>query len=423
MNLAVIIALSVFIVKYLFIITEKVHRTIISITGAVLMVMLGILNQKEAIDGIDFNTIGLLVGMMIVVGIARQSGFFQAMALYVAKFCKGKPIGIFIFLSFIVAIFSAFLNNVTVVLLMVPVTFVITNNLKVSPYPYLVGIILFSNFGGAATLIGDPPNTLIGSAANLTFNDFVYNLAPVVFLVCIVAAGLLIFLYRKELKTTDEDRAKVMRFNPKEAISDWPLLYKSLFVIGLIIIGFMTYDYTGIEAATMAMGGAALLLLLTVHDPEVHLKEIEWITIFFFIGLFILVSGIEHVGVIELMAQKLIVATGGNIKLTTLIVLWGSAVLSAVVDNVPFVATMIPLIKEIGVITGANITVLWWVLALGADIGGNATLVGASANLVVKGIAEKEGECIRFGKYMKVALPMTIVSLLICTAYVFVRYF
>ncbi|MCB9798869.1 ArsB/NhaD family transporter [Candidatus Nomurabacteria bacterium] len=423
MDLTSLSALIIFVGTFFIIVTEKVHRTIIALLGAILMVMLGVLNQQEAIEGVDFNTLGLLVGMMVIVGIARQSGFFQAMALSVSKLCKGKPIPIFILLCSIVGIFSAFLNNVTVVLLMVPVTFVITNNLKISPYPYLIGIIMFSNFGGAATLIGDPPNTIIGSAAGLSFNDFINHIAPVVIVICIICAAVLLWIYRKEFHTTDERREKVMKFNPRDAITDWPLLYKSLAVIFLVVVGFVTYDMTGIEAATMALGGAALLLLLTVDDPEVHLQQIEWITIFFFIGLFVLVAGIEHVGIISSLASNLMEATGGDLKLTAIVMLWGSAILSAIVDNVPFVATMIPFIKDIGSLTGADVTVLWWVLALGADIGGNATLIGASSNLVVRGIAEKEGECIHFFRYMKVAMPLTVLALLISTGYVLIRYF
>ncbi|OGH66519.1 MAG: hypothetical protein A3B90_00755 [Candidatus Magasanikbacteria bacterium RIFCSPHIGHO2_02_FULL_41_13] len=422
MSYTFIAALLIFVVTYAIIISEKLHRTIIALSGAVLMILLGILNQKVALEGVDFNTLGLLIGMMIVVGIAKQCGMFQYVAILAAKIGRGRPIPIFLLLGFIVAIFSAFLDNVTTVLLMVPVTFVVTHNLKVNPKPFLIAIILLSNIGGTATLIGDPPNILIGSAAGLSFNDFLLNLAPVVLVVTFVTLVLLYFWYRKELISTPEAQAAIMKFNPKDAISNKSLLIKSLFVLGLILLGFFTHSITHIEGATIAMAGAALLLLLTVHEPDEHLRDVEWTTIFFFIGLFILVTGLEHVGAIRIMAEKLIELTQGNLAATTLTILWGSAILSAIVDNIPFVATMIPLLKDVGTITGLPLAPLWWALALGADIGGNATLVGASANVVVSGMAAKEGHKLGFGEYMKVAIPLTFVGLLICTVYIYLRY-
>lgn len=416
------VAIAVFLVTYAIIISEKLHRTIVALSGAVLMILLSVINQEAAIHGIDFNTLGLLIGMMIIVGIAKDSGMFQYVAIWAARAGKGKPIPIFLILGGIVAVFSAFLDNVTTVLLMVPVTFVLTNNLKVNPKPYLIGTILLSNIGGAATLIGDPPNILIGSAAGLTFNDFLVHMAPASLMVTLVTAALLYFKYRSSLTSTPESAEAIMKFNPNEAITDRPLLIKSLIVLGLVIVGFITHSMTHIEGATIAMAGAALLLLLTVHDPEEHLRGVEWGTIFFFIGLFILVTGLEHVGAIRMMAEQLIVLTKGDPTATTLIVLWGSAVFSAIVDNIPFVATMIPLIKDIGALSGLPLMPMWWALALGADIGGNATLVGASANVVVSGIAAREGHKIGFGEYMKVALPITFVGLLICTAYIYLRY-
>lgn len=422
MSYTFIAAIIIFVVTYAIIISEKLHRTIIAILGAILMILLGVLHQEEAIKGIDFNTIGLLIGMMIVVGIAKQCGMFQYVAIWAAKVGRGKPIPIFLLLGVIVAVFSAFLDNVTTVLLMVPVTFVVTHNLKINPKPFLIATILISNIGGTATLIGDPPNILIGSAAGLSFNDFLIHLAPVSVVVTLVTLVMLYFWYRKELVSTPEAQASIMKFNPKDAITNKSLLIKSLVVLSLILVGFFTHSITHIEGATIAMAGAALLLLLTVHEPDEHLREVEWTTIFFFIGLFILVAGLEHVGAIRIMAEKLIEVTKGNMVATTLTILWGSAIFSAIVDNIPFVATMIPLLKDIGVITGLPMAPMWWALALGADIGGNATLVGASANVVVSGMAAKEGHKIGFGEYMKVAIPLTIVGLIICTVYVYLRY-
>ncbi|KKW42831.1 MAG: hypothetical protein UY92_C0003G0037 [Candidatus Magasanikbacteria bacterium GW2011_GWA2_56_11] len=416
------IAIVLFVFTYAVIISEKIHRTIVALLGASLMILLGILHQEKAIEGIDFNTLGLLIGMMIVVGIAKQSGMFQYVAIWAAKMGRGKPIPIFLILGGIVAVFSAFLDNVTTVLLMVPVTFVVTNNLKVNPKPFLIGTILLSNIGGTATLIGDPPNILIGSAAGLTFNQFLVNLAPASLLVTGVTLGLLYFWYRKQLVAAPESQAAIMKFDPKEAISSRSVLVKSLIVLGLVLVGFFTHSVTHLEGATIAMAGAALLMLLTVREPDDHLREVEWSTIFFFIGLFILVTGLEEVGAIRMLAEKLLEVTGGNMTATTLSVLWGSAIFSAVVDNIPFVATMIPLIKDVGAISGLPLLPLWWALALGADIGGNATIVGASANVVVSGIAGREGHKIGFGEYMKVAVPITIVGLIVCTIYVYLRY-
>ncbi|PIR78380.1 MAG: hypothetical protein COU28_01870 [Candidatus Magasanikbacteria bacterium CG10_big_fil_rev_8_21_14_0_10_36_16] len=422
MGISFWITLVVFVVTYAIIISEKVHRTVIAMAGAGLLVLLGIVTQEKAIEGIDFNTLGLLIGMMIIVGIAKHSGMFQYVAIWATKVGKGNPIKIYILLLVIVAVFSALLDNVTTVLLMIPVTFVVAHNLKIHPKPFLIGAILLSNIGGTATLIGDPPNILIGSASGLTFNDFLFNLAPISLFVSTVTIGLLVFIYRKQLVATPEDQATIAKFNPKEAISDVKLLKKALFVLGIVLVGFFTHGATHLEGATIALGGAALMLLLTMHDPEEHLKEVEWTTIFFFMGLFILVVALEEVGAIRMLAEGLLKLTGGNMIATTMSVLWGSAVFSAIIDNIPFVATMIPLIKDLGAISGLPLVPLWWVLALGADIGGNATLVGASANVVVSGIAGREGYRIGFGEYMKIALPLTFVALVMCSIYVFFRY-
>jgi len=419
----VVLAVVVFAVSYAVIISEKVHRTIVALMGASIMILLGIVNQEQAIEGIDFNTLGLLIGMMVIVGLARHSGMFQFVALAAAKIGKGNPVKIFALLGLITAVFSALLDNVTTVLLMVPVTFVIARNLKLNPKPFLFNTILLSNIGGAATLIGDPPNILIGSAAGLSFNDFAWNMMPVSFLIIGITSGILLWWYRKDLVPVEGTAESIMQFTPREAITDWPLLWKSLGVMGIVLLGFLTHASTQLEGATIALFGAALLLLLTMHEPEEYLREVEWPSIFFFIGLFILVVGIEHVGVIEWLAQQLISVTQGNAHAMILATLWGSGFFSAAIDNIPFVATMIPLIKNIGEFTGIPLAPLWWALALGADIGGNATIVGASANVVVSGMAEKEGHKIGFVEYMKTAVPLTIVALLVCTAYVMLRYF
>lgn len=422
MSALFITAVVLFVVAYALIISEKVHRTVVALGGAILMILFGVLNQEQALEGVDFNTLGLLIGMMVIVGIARHSGMFQYMAIWTSKVGKGKPVPIFILLGLLTAVLSALLDNVTTVMLIVPVVFVVANNLRLNPKPFLIGAILLSNIGGSATLIGDPPNILIGSAAGLSFNDFLIHMAPISFIVTLVTIAMLYWWYRKDLVMQPGTQESIMAFRPEEAITDKPLLWKSLFTIGLVLVGFFTHSVTHLEGATIALAGAALLLILTMHEPEEYLREVEWTTIFFFSGLFVLVTGLEHVGAIRMLAEQLIATTGGNVNFLTIALLWGSGIFSAVVDNIPFVATMIPLIKDIGAISGIALGPLWWVLALGADIGGNATIVGASANVVVSGMAGKEGHRIGFGEYMKVAIPMTVVGLLLCTVYVWMRY-
>lgn len=416
------IAVLVFIATYAIIISERIHRTVIALAGATMMIILGVMNQERAVEGVDFNTLGLLIGMMIIVNIAKKSGMFQFVAITAAKAGKGKPMPVFILLGLIVAVFSAFLDNVTAVLLMVPVIFVVANNLKINPKPMLIAAILLSNIGGTATLIGDPPNILIGSAAGISFNDFLINLAPISLTVMFVTLGMLYFWYRKELISTPEAQALIMKFDPRKAISNHGLMKKSLLVIGLVLLGFFTHSSTHLEVATIALAGAALLLLIACFEPDECLRDVEWSSIFFFIGLFVLVTGLEEVGAISMMASKLIEATNGDQVVTTIAILWGSAFFSAVVDNIPFVATMIPLVKDVGAMTTLDLAPLWWALALGADIGGNATIVGASANVVVNGMAEREGYKFGFIEYMKTAVPITIAGLLICTAYIYFRY-
>ena len=422
MDTTFLLAVGVFLASYAIIISERIHRTVAALAGAVLMVLLGVVSQEQAIDGIDFNTLGLLIGMMVVVGIAKNSGMFQYLAIWIAKAGQGKPKKIFPFLMITVAVLSGVLDNVTTALLMVPVMFVIANNLKITPKPFLIGTILFANIGGVATLIGDPTNILIGSAAKLTFNDFLVNTGPAALMAALIVGGILYLKFGKQMVASPEAQASIKNFIPREAISDWKLLWKSFIVIGLILIGFITHSVTHLEGATIALGGAALLLLLTMTDPEHHLKEVEWPSIFFFVGLFILVVGLEEAGVITLMAERLIDLTGGKLLATGMIILWGGAILSAVIDNIPLVATMIPLVHKIGALTGIDVTPLWWALSLGGNAGGNATLIGASTNVVVSGIAAREGHKITFFEYLKIALPITLTVITFFSGYLYFRY-
>jgi Na+/H+ antiporter NhaD/arsenite permease-like protein len=427
------IAVLLFVATYALIMSEKVNRAILALLGAGLLILLGVITQSEAMASVDFNTLGLLLGMMLIVNITRRSGLFQYVAIWSAKKVKASPWGVMLMMSIVTAVFSAFLDNVTTVLLTVPVTLLITEELKVKPYPYLFAQIFASNIGGTATLIGDPPNIMIGSATGLTFNDFALALTPVIIVVMAATMVPLWFIWGRHLSTDEEHRQRVMNFNEREAITDVRLLKQSLTVIALVIAGFMLQRQIRIEPATIAIFGAAVLLLLDNfgRDPEkqshnVHaaLSEAEWITLMFFLGLFVLVHGLEKTGVIHWMAQELLQATGGDFKVTTLAILWASAVLSAFIDNIPFVATMIPLIKELAPTFGGEqaLLPLWWSLSLGACLGGNGTLIGASANLVVAGLAERAGTGFRFMEFLKVAFPLMLISIVISHVYLYARY-
>ena len=427
------VSTALFIATYAVIVTEKVNRAIVAGLGAALMVTLGVLNQEQAVAGIDFNTLGLLTGMMVLVAITRRCGVFQYVAIWATKRVDARPWGILLMLSVVTAVFSAILDNVTTVLLIAPVTLLITEELKIHPYPYLFAEIFASNIGGAATLIGDPPNIMIGSAVGLTFNDFLLNLGPIIPVILAVTLGVIYVLWGRGLETTEEARHRVMQFRERDAISDPLLLKQSLAVLGFVVAGFVFAHPLGLEPATIAMFGAGALLLLTNwrRDAEeqtesVHQSfgEVEWVTIFFFVGLFIVVSGIEHAGLLDRLANWVITLTGGDMTVTAVAIIWVSAIASAIVDNIPFVATMIPLIESMAPTFGGseNLLPLWWSLALGACLGGNGSLIGASANLIVAGFAERAGYRIAFLRFMAAAFPLMLVSIVISNAYVYIRY-
>lgn len=419
-----IVAIGIFLITYAIIISEKVHRTIIAMIGGISMILFGIVDQETAIHHIDFNTLGLLTGMMIIVAITAQTGLFKYVAIWAAKKAYGDPRRILIALGLITALASAFLDNVTTVLLMVPVTFSITRQLRVTPIPYLLTEIFASNIGGTATLIGDPPNIMIGSAVKeLSFMSFIDNLTAISFFILFVTIWILAFWYRKQLVTTEELKSSIMELNERDEISDVSLLKKSLAILGFTIIGFFLHQVLHLESAAVALAGAFLLLLLTgEHYLEEAFIKVEWTTIFFFIGLFVLVSGLVETGVIAKLAASALELTGGNVTATAMLVLWMSAIASAFVDNIPFVATMIPMIQEMGNMGLSHLEPLWWSLSLGACLGGNGTLIGASANVIVAGIAAKEGHHISFIKFLLVGFPLMILSILISTVYVYVRY-
>ena len=424
-----ITATIILCIAYAFIISEKINRCVVALIGAGLMIFLGVMNQATAVEGIDFNTIFLLIGMMAIVGITKKSGVFQYVAIYMAKAVKGNPRSLLFGLAIVTAVFSALLDNVTTVMLIVPITLLLTDQLKLNPYPFLFSQIFASNIGGMATLIGDPPNILIGSAVGFSFMDFVYNTAPAAL---IIMAFILIFfdvLWGRKFNVNMRLRARIMGYEPREALTDVPLLIKSMVVMSLVIFGFIYGHGHGIEPGTVALVGAAVLMLLEIYkfgaeeqSHKVHkaLGEVEWETIFFFMGLFMLVYGVERAGLLSLLGQELLNFTDGDIAFTAILVLWSSAIFSAIVDNIPFVATMIPLIESMQDELGGHDAILpiWWALSLGACLGGNGSLVGASANVMVASFAERAGHRISFLKFMKLGFPLMIATVAIAHVYV-----
>jgi Na+/H+ antiporter NhaD/arsenite permease-like protein len=428
------VSLGVLVITYAFIIAGRHNRAVVALIGACAVVIVGALDQDEAIRGVDWDTIGLLAGIMILVAIARRSGLFQYLAIWSAQAVNANPVGILITLQVVTAVLSALLNNVSTVLLIVPVTLAVAEELDVPPYPFLFAEVFASNIGGTATLIGDPPNILIGSLAGLDFNAFLVNVAPIAAVILVVQAAMVHLVWGRALRARSESRALVMGMNAPGMITDWVLLRRSGAVLSAVLVAFIFARPLHLQPATIALAGAAVLMLLdnwrhrgSKQADNVHqtFADVEWTTIFFFIGLFVVVHAVEASGVLAVLAAKLVAATGGNIAAAGAVILWTSAVLSAILDNIPFVATMIPLIKSAAPAYGGPdaIAPLWWCLSLGACLGGNGTLIGASANLTVAGIAERNG--IRFGfiRYLAYGVPMTIVSIAICQVYVWLRYF
>ena len=433
------IATAIFILVYGLIVTEKIHKTILAIVGASTMIVLGILTQEEAFHspelGIDWNVIFLLISMMIIINIMKPTGVFEYIAIKSAKVAKGKPFAIMAIFSVVTAVVSAFLDNVTTVLLIAPVTLLICQALELDVVPYLITEAIASNIGGTATLIGDPPNIMIASKAQLDFMAFVYNLTPVIIVVLIAYIITIKFIFGKRLKVKEELRQRVMAMNENETIKDPVLLKKSLAVLAVTITGFIFHGMLHFEPATIALFGAGLLLLVSgTKEPHHILAEAEWTTIFFFIGLFIIIGGVVNVGLIKWMSIKVLDITQGNLFGTSMIILWFSAFASAFIDNIPYVATMNPLVIDMAKqlwpnMTGTNLLhhpdlmPIWWSLALGACLGGNGTAIGASANVIVVGMAEKMGRPISFKKFMLYGMPLMIESVIICTGYIWLRYY
>jgi Na+/H+ antiporter NhaD/arsenite permease-like protein len=414
----------VLLIAYVFIVWEKVPKVVVALLGSSLVLLTPVFTQAEALHAIDFNVIALLVGMMILVNILGQTGALDALARATAKASKGNGMVLLLLLAGMTALISAFLDNVTAILLVGTVTVSLCTTLGLNPVPYLVAETLLSNIGGTATLVGDPPNIMIGSAAGLSFNDFLIHVAPVVVLGIIpISLGLLAWWYRKEVTISSKATEQLTQLSVGQAITDKPLMIKALVVLALVIVGFLTHHLTHIEAGTIALAGASLLMLFEHRDDLWN--DVEWTTIFFFIGLFVMVGAVEKSGTLGWLAEQLLAWTGGNANVMSLVVLWGSALLSAVVDNIPYTATMIPLVQNlhrIDPVAFANLQPLWWSLSLGSCLGGNATLVGAMANVLVVDMARRRGHVISFTEFFKVGGTITFVSLLISTAYLMLRY-
>ncbi len=425
MSVAMWIGVGLFVVIYAIISSELVNKTIIVLVGASLFIVLHLIGTAEAFSSIDWNVIFLLISMMIIVGITRKTGIFQYIAIKTAKLAKGDPMTILILMSFITAFISAFLDNVTTVMIITPVTILIAVELGISPIPFIITEAIASNVGGTATLIGDPPNIMIGSAAGLDFVSFLVNLTPVILVIMAVLSGVYYLMFSKKLHVSNERKARVMDFDESKSITDKPLLIKCGAVLGLVILGFLFHGLIDVEASVIALFGASVLMMLTgSHEVDEFFHDVEWGTLFFFIGLFILVGALVDLGVMKILAEMVLNLTKGNMKTTSIALVWISGFLSAFIDNIPYVATMIPLVKGIGNTVGqAAIVPLWWSLALGACLGGNGTLIGASANVVSVGLANKSGYKITFWDFTKYGAVITFISMIISSLYIYLRYF
>jgi Na+/H+ antiporter NhaD/arsenite permease-like protein len=433
------IATTIFVISYAVIVSERLDRTVVALAGGALMVALGVLDQEQALAAIDFNTLALLIGMMIIINVMKRTGVFRYVGWQTAIAVKGNPWRLMLGFAVSTALASAFLDNVTTILLMIPVTIAICDDLGLDSRPFLITEVIASNIGGTATLIGDPPNILIGSATGLDFLDFLVNLAPLVLILLpLTFAGFwLLYARSGQLGALNDDARRTLALaDARVHIGDARLLRRSLIVLGLTILGFVFHGVLHFEAGTIAMFGAILLLLLSRVDPHGVMAEVEWPTIFFFVGLFVLVGGLEEIGLLERIARQVTSLTDGDVVVTVLVILWFAALVSAIVDNIPAVATMVPLtfavarllfpdlanLSDTQLATHPDVAPLWWSLALGACLGGNGSLVGASANVVAAGIADRRGEPIGFWGFTRVGLPFTLMTLVVASLYLWLRY-
>ena len=434
---AMLISGLVLLIAYIFIASEKIQKSVVSLSGAAIVMLLGLLPfegfydtasssyVKGLFDYIDFQVIFLLIGMMIIVHISSRSGVFKWLALEILHLTKGHPKTVLFSLAAFTAIASAFLDNVTTVVLMMPITFIIAKEFDTDPVPFLITEVLASNIGGTATLIGDPPNIIIGTKAGLSFMDFVRELTPIVAIIFLVAISVLIFMFRKGLKATPEKMEHIAKIDNSHTITDKSLMIRSVITILLVILGFVTHDITHIPAYVFAVSGAAFLLLF--EKPKEIYRDVEWLTIFFFVGLFIIIGAFEANGGIKFLADGMINLTHGSLEAASMIILWASGILSGIIDNIPYTATMAPLISELinpanpNAITG-NVHALWWSLSLGACLGGNLTIIGAAANVLVSETSASKGYKISFMRFMKYGVLVTCISLVLSSIYIYLRY-
>ena len=421
MDVSQIVAVAVFVVVMITIMTEKLHRSLAAITGAMIVLALHVMPFDAAMEHIDFNTLGVLLGMMLFVSVVKLSGVFEFLAIKCARLAKGDPWKIMLLFVLLTAVLSAFLDNVTTVLLIGPMTLTVCKLLDVNPIPFFMTEILASNIGGTATLIGDPPNIMIGSAAGYSFFDFILYDAPAVAIILVAILGVFYALYGRKMNVDDEHKARIMELDEHAMIKNKRLLKQSYVMIGLVVVGFMAHGALGLESSVIALGAAGIIMLISGESIEEALANVEWTTLAFFAGLFVIVGAMAETGVIEMLAHALIDATGGNVFVTMLVLLIGSAVISSFLDNIPFVATMIPILLAMES-SGMDVTPLWWAVSLGACLGGNGTLIGASANVVLSDISKKNGHEITFVQFLKTGFPIMLLTVAIAGLYLVVRF-
>ncbi|MDO4870471.1 MAG: ArsB/NhaD family transporter [Bacillota bacterium] len=421
MTISQIAALAIFIAVIAVIVSEKLHRAACALIGAMLLVLIGILEPKEALGFIDFNTIGVLMGMMMFVAVVKNSGIFEFLAVKAAKIARGNPWKIMVYFMIITALLSAFLDNVTTVLLIGPMTFSICKTLELNPVPYLLTQIISSNLGGTATLIGDPPNIMLGSAADISFLQFCIYDGPIVVIVMAASVIGFRFIYKKGLSVAPEKMELIMKMDEHAEVRDKALFIKSVIMIILVALAFILHDTLGLKTSIIALSCAALMIMIGGQDVEETVHDVEWPTIVFFAFLFIVVGGLEKVGLIHALAVAMMEATGTHYVVLMLTLLWVSAICSSVLDNIPFVATLIPLIQQMQD-AGLDVWPLWWAVSIGACFGGNGTIIGASANVVLTGISNRRGFPITFMDYLKIGLPMMLLSIVLATIYLLVLF-
>lgn len=417
-------AIAIFLTAYVFIVSEKINKTLVAVLGAGLLIAFRIVPAKDVIRHIDVNVIFLLIFMMIIVKVSEKSGLFEWIAVWAAQKIEAQPVKLMIALFFVTGLLSALLDNVTTILLITPITILITSQMSITPVPFLITQVLASNIAGTATLIGDPPNIMIGSAAQLSFMDFIINLTPIIIIQVIVITSFLFLFFRNRLQTTALNRARIMEMDKSKMIRDPVLLRRSLIIMILVITGFLLHGQLDLEASVIALIGAMILVIWTRLDPEELFEKLEWGTILFFIGLFIMVGGLVEVGVIKKISMALINISGNNINLLSQIFIWAAGLLSGIIDNIPLVATFIPVIKDMtGVLGNQQVEPLWWSLSLGSCLGGNLTAIGASANVIMISTAKKSDIKITFIDFLKYGIPVTLLTLLMSSIYVHFRYF